>query len=123
MSQKLEEKLKKDKQELEEKLGTFATKDKKLKDDWDTKFPQYSEGGSSSDLDIAAEEVEEYTNLLPVEHILEIRLRNVNSALEKIKTDKYGICEKCDEKISSERLEVSPEAKLCIDCKKSLKNI
>ena len=121
--QKLEEKLKEDKQELEKELKTFATKDKKLEEDWDTNFPQYSEGGSSSDLDITADEVEEYSNLLPVEHVLEIRLGNINSALEKIKTDKYGICEKCEKKISSERLKVSPEVKLCIDCKKSLKNI
>ena len=96
--QKLEEKLKQDKQEIEEKMKTFATKDKKLKGDWDTNFPQYSEGGSDSDLDIAAEEVEEYSNLLPVEHILEIRLGNINSALKKIRTDKYGTCEKCKEK-------------------------
>ena len=120
--QKLEEKLKKDKQELEEKLKSFATKDKKLKGDWDTNFPQYSEGGSSSDLDIAAEEVEEYSNLLPVEHVLETRLENVNSALKKIKTEKYGFCEKCGKEISLERLKVSPEAKYCIDCKKSFKN-
>ena len=120
--QKLEEKLKQDKQELEKELGTFATKDKKLKGDWDTNFPQYSEGGSSSDLDIAAEEVEEYSNLLPVEHVLEIRLENINSALKKIRTDKYGICEKCEKEISLERLKVSPEAKYCISCKKSSKN-
>ena len=120
--QKLEEKLKEDKQELEKELKTFATKDKKLEKDWDTNFPQYSEGGSSSDLDITADEVEEYSNLLPVEHVLEIRLGNISSALGKIKTDKYGICEKCKKEISSERLKVSPEVKLCIDCKKSLKN-
>ncbi len=121
--QKLKEKLRQDKQELEEKLKTFATKDKKLKGDWDTNFPQYSEGGSSSALDIAADEVEEYSNLLPVEHILEIRLENVNSALKKIQIGKYGLCEKCGKEISLERLEVSPEAKLCINCKKSSKNI
>ena len=120
--QKLEEKLKEDKQELEKGLKAFTTKDKKLEGDWDTNFPQYSEGGSKSNLDITADEVEEYSNLLPVEHVLEVRLGNVNSALEKIKTDKYGICEKCEKEISIERLKVSPEAKLCISCKESLKN-
>ena len=120
--QKLEERLKEDKQELEKELKSFTTKDKKLKGDWDTNFPQYSEGGSDSNLDIAADEVEEYFNLLPVEHVLEIRLGNVNSALEKIKTEEYGICEKCKKEISLERLKISPEVKFCIDCKKSLKN-
>ena len=121
--QKLEEDLKKDEQELEKNLKTFASKDKKLKGDWDTNFPQYSEGGSDSELDITADEVEDYSNLLPVEHVLEIRLENVSSALKKIKTDKYGLCEKCKKEISLERLKVSPEVKFCIDCKKSSKKI
>ena len=120
--EKLEGKLKEDKKDLVEKLKSFATKDKDLKGDWDTKFPQYSKGGNNSDLDIATEEVEDYINLLPVEHILEIRLTNVESALKKIKTNKYGFCEGCGKEISIKRLEISPEAKLCIHCKETQKN-
>ena len=121
--EKLEEKLREDKKDLTEKLKAFATKDKSLKGDWDTKFPQYSEGGNNSDLDITAEEVEDYINTLPVEHVLEIRLMNVESALRKIKTDKYGFCKGCEKEISLKRLEISPEAKFCIHCKESQKNI
>ena len=67
-------------------------------------------------LEDAADEVEAYGNLLPVEHSLEIRLKNIGDALEKIKKDKYGKCEKCEKKITEERLKISPEAKLCQNC-------
>jgi len=114
----LEKKLKKEKKEVEKELEGFAKKDDKLEGDWDTRFPKWEGAeGSTADLDLAADEVEEYSNLLPVEHILEIRLRNINSALEKIKKGEYGTCEKCGQEISKERLSIYPEAKFCLKCK------
>jgi len=49
---------------------------------------------------------------------LELKLKNVDLALEKIKKGKYGICEKCGKEIEEKRLEVYPEARLCQKCKK-----
>jgi DnaK suppressor protein len=60
--------------------------------------------------------VEEYSTLLPVEYSMELRLKNIDAALEKIKTKKYGICENCGKQIPIERLKVSPESKFCLDC-------
>ena len=114
----LKEKLKKEKANIEKQLSGFADKDKKLKDDWDTRFPSFdgsSSGGST--LEQAADEVEEYGNLLPVEHNLELRLKNINLALKKIRENKYGSCEKCGGKISEERLKAFPEAKNCRKCR------
>ncbi len=113
----LKEKLKEEKEAVETKLKSFAKKDDKLEGDWDSQFPRFSDGGSDSELDIAAEEVEEYINLLPIEHILEIRLININSALKKIEGKNYGFCEECKEKINLERLKACPEAKYCMKCK------
>ncbi|MDD5145450.1 MAG: TraR/DksA C4-type zinc finger protein [Candidatus Pacebacteria bacterium] len=115
----LQKKLEKEKAGLEEQLKKFATKDEKLSGDWDTKYPRLdgNESGSGS-LEIAADEVEQYGSLLPVEHSLEIRLKNVNLALEKIKKGNYGICEKCKKEIPSDRLKVSPESRFCIKCGK-----
>ncbi len=115
---KLKEELKEEEKNLEEQLKSFAKKNKKKKEDWKTNFPRFSDGGSSGDLDIAAEEVEEYSNLLPVEYLLETRLENIKNALDKIDTKEYGICEECGEKISLKRLKAHPEARFCIDCKK-----
>ena len=66
-----------------------------------------------------ADEVEEYDNLLSLEHNLELRLKDINWALEKIPAGNYGICEKCGKEIEKQRLMVAPEAKLCIKCNES----
>ena len=71
----------------------------------------------------AADEVEEYDARLPVEFALELRLRDINLALEKIKKAakgrrSYGKCEKCGKKIKEKRLKIYPEARLCMKCQK-----
>ena len=92
---KIKEKLEKEKNQIEKELSKFAKRDDKVEGDWDTRFPKWDGGGSSGSMEIAADEVEEYIKLLPLEHIFEIRLKNIGSALEKIKKKKYGLCEKC----------------------------
>jgi len=114
----LKAKLKKEKENLEKELEGFAKKDKKLKGDWDTRYPKFNGGMGSQGLEEAADEVEEYLNLLPVEANLELRLQSINSALEKIKKGRYGKCEKCKKPISLDRLRVYPEARLCLKCRK-----
>lgn len=43
-------------------------------------------------------------------------LRDVEHALEKFGTDRYGLCEQCGRPIAPARLEARPEARFCIDC-------
>ena len=112
----LKEKLDKQKAEIEVHLQKFATEDKKLKGDWDTRYPKFNGGAGSQILEDAADQVEEYVTLLPLEHNLELRLQSINEALEKIKKGKYGKCEKCGKKISGDRLKIYPEAKDCGKC-------
>ena len=110
--------LEKEKAGAEEQLGKFAKRDEKLPGDWDTVFPKYSGGESgSAALEKAADEVEEYSTLLPIEHSLELRLKNIDSALEKMKKGGYGKCEKCQKQIPINRLKASPEARFCLNCK------
>jgi len=113
----LKEKLEKQKGSLEAELMKFARKDKNLDGDWDTKFPQIEKVAGGQALEDAADQVEEYVNLLPVEHNMELRLQSINQALEKIKKGIYGKCNKCNKKISEERLKVYPEAVFCNKCK------
>jgi len=118
--EELKEKLEKTKKIIEKQLTGFAKKDDKLKGDWDSRFPLFNgQGAGSGALEEAADEVEEYGNLLPVEHNLELRLKNINSALEKIKKGEYGICEKCGKKIPEERLKAFPEAQTCLICQEN----
>lgn len=114
---KIKLELEKEKKSLEEELKKFAEKDKKLEGDWDTRFPHFNGGEvGSAALEKAADEIEEYSTLLPIEYALETRLRNINLALKKIKKGRYGICEKCGEEIEERRLKISPEARLCLKC-------
>lgn len=108
----LKEKLEKEKELLEKELSSFAKEDVKPKGDWDTRYPKFN-GGK---LDEETQEVEKYLSLRPLEHILELRLRDVNLALEKMKKGKYGICEKCGKKITLERLKICPHARFCQKC-------
>ena len=114
--QTLKEKLQQDKVSLEKELNTFATEDKKPGGDWDAKFPKFN--GGDRDLEEEADEVQEYDNKLSLEYSLELKLKDVNVALEKMEKGTYGICEKCGKKITEERLLACPEAKTCLNCHK-----
>lgn len=112
---KLKEKLAWEKEELEKNLSSFAKEGNKISGNWETKFSNF--GKHASEQDENADEVEEYTNLLPVEYRLELQLLDVKRALEKIEKGKnYGVCEKCGKEIKEERLKIIPEAKLCKNC-------
>ena len=45
------------------------------------------------------------------------RLRLIDSALSRIKNDRYGTCMRCNKIIPKERLEAIPYALMCISCK------
>lgn len=99
---------------LEKELASFAVEDKNIKGNWDAKRV----GNEDSDMEEKADEVEEYDNLLSLEHSLELKLKNVTLALEKITAGIYGVCEKCGKDIEANRLQVAPEAKWCMECNK-----
>jgi RNA polymerase-binding transcription factor DksA len=47
---------------------------------------------------------------------LERKLEGVQAALRAIEKGRYGICERCNKEIDPERLEVRPDATLCLQC-------
>lgn len=48
---------------------------------------------------------------------LERKLESIEYALRQAQEGTYGICERCGEPIDPARLEVVPEATLCVQCK------
>jgi DnaK suppressor protein len=60
---------------------------------------------------------EERSQVIAVVRALRSNLRDVERALSKMDAGTYGICERCGQAISSERLEALPWAVLCFDCK------
>jgi len=112
------QKLLEEKKEIKRILSGFAKQDKDFPENWQTQFPQF--GNHRSEQDENADEVEEYTNLLPIEHRLELQLLDIETALVKIEKGRgYGICEKCGKRIEKKRLKAIPEAKFCSQCVKA----
>jgi DnaK suppressor protein len=60
---------------------------------------------------------EERSQVIAVVRALRSNLRDVERALSKMGAGTYGICERCGQAISIERLEALPWAVLCIECK------
>ena len=112
LTAELKEKLEAEKKSIQKELASFANEDKGLKDNWDTRFPNRED----SDKDEKADDAQEYDNALSLEYSLELKLKDVNMALDRIKDGTYGTCEKCGGKINEERLSACPEAKNCLKC-------
>lgn len=118
MNVKNNEKLKKIKEQLVSKkkmiisqLQKFAKRNTKVKDDFKTNFPNLGDHQDEN-----AIEVSDYESKLSVEHDLESELKNIEGALKKTSEDTYGICSSCGKKIDPRRLEIMPEATLCVKC-------
>jgi len=53
---------------------------------------------------------------------LEVILEEVDHALRKMDAGTYGRCDECGSEIPYERLEVRPQATLCIQCKSKIEH-
>ena len=60
-------------------------------------------------LDKAIKEMPEHSNLIGL-------LKQVDTALEKINTGTYGICEVCHDSVEEERLYIDPLVTVCLGC-------
>lgn len=111
LKKELRTKLKKAKKELKSNLGEFANEDETIEGNYRARFPEYGRDESEE-----SQEYSEYEERLSLEHKLEIDLKKINEALEKIKSGEFGVCEGCGAEINPDRLKVYPEAKLCKEC-------
>lgn len=99
---------------LERQLAEFAAQNPKNADDHVALFPNLGDKDDEN-----AEEVDAYSTNLTLERTLESNLRDVNSALQKITENEYGICKYCGKEIDEKRLLARPGSSSCISCKKS----
>ena len=79
------------------------------------------------EVDVDAEEgdpdlIEREKNVALVSQ-LEARLARVQAALRSIEKGKYGICERCNKEIPTERLVVRPDATLCVTCQAEVEKL
>ena len=50
----------------------------------------------------------------------DLRLQQVNQALNAIERDEYGFCRRCDDPIGYKRLTARPESPYCLDCQDAI---
>lgn len=110
LKKELEIKLKEEKERLENELKRFA-KPTDNPEEFETKYEDFGD-----DRDDNASEVEKYSDDVALENNLEMQLRDVNDALERITNGSYGICNNCKEEIDIERLKAYPAARTCVKC-------
>jgi len=55
--------------------------------------------------------------------VLERRLSDIETALRSIDKGQYGTCERCGKQIELERLEVKPDATLCLSCQQEVERL
>ena len=64
-----------------------------------------------------ATETLELEKRLALENRVRQEMSDIEHALEKFEKGTYGLCENCGRPIDPERLEVLPQAALCVSCK------
>ena len=75
-------------------------------------------GSDIEDNSEEANEAEGLGNQLAENQALKERVNEIDIALAKIETGKYGACETCGGPISEAVLDIVPESQLCENCKK-----
>lgn len=55
---------------------------------------------------------------LALVHSLERKLESLDRAIESAQKGTYGICESCGDRIDPARLEILPQATLCLKCQR-----
>ena len=104
--EEVKEKLLREKENLEEQLAIYKSEDPLL----DT------EKNISNTAEDDVTDAEGHDRIVATRIELKRRLAEVNEALEKTQSGKYGVCESCRNRISPERLEAMATAKLCLTC-------
>lgn len=79
------------------------------------------------EVDVDAEEgdpdlIEREKNVVLVSQ-LEYKLEGIHAAIRAIDKGKYGLCERCGKEIDLERLEVRPDATLCVRCQAEVEKL
>lgn len=106
----LKNRLLEEKTQLEAELASIGRVNPDNPADWEA-VPQE---GETADINVQADQIEEYEGNTAVLKQLETRHNDVLSALKKIEEGTYGACEICGAPIEEERLNALPEARTCM---------
>ncbi len=108
----IKEKLKEEKAKLVEELRGLGKVIDKETGDWEAVAENTTPEADENDLADKFEEFQERSSTLET---LELQLKDVNLALEKIEEGSYGICIICKNPIEENRLMANPSAHTCVE--------
>jgi RNA polymerase-binding protein DksA len=80
---------------------------------------KHQDGPLSADFEEQAVERQNDEVVFALDDSLSDELRAIDAALERIKSDEFGVCTKCGEGIEAARLEAIPFAATCVGCMES----
>ncbi len=84
---------------------------------------EWLQGEVDVDADEGDPDLAEREKNLALLTVMERKLESVNMALRAMEKGRYGICERCGNPIDPARLEVRPDATLCLDCQREVERI
>jgi len=105
------EKLEAEKKNILEELETVSSPNPDVPGDFEPK--ENPSEVNEADPNERADMQEQFAENTNITDQLELRLAEVNKALEKIEKGTYGVCEVSGEEIEKDRLEANPAAKTC----------
>ncbi len=97
-------------------LKKFASKNIKVKNGFRTKFLRLGDHKDENAIESSDNE-----SALSVKRDFEEELKNVGDALKKTSKGDYEKCSICGKQIDPRRLEIMPEATLCVECSEKKK--
>jgi len=103
----------KEKKQLESEMKSVGEKEPGNPENWEGTPSDLSEDIDESDENSVADKFEDIEARNAVETELEDCMQELEDALERIGTGKYGICAVCGKDIEEDRLEANPSAVTC----------
>ncbi len=107
----MRERLEKERATVEAELATVGRKNPRKPNDWEATPGEIDTTATESDE--IADKIEDFEENTAILRELEIRLGDINAAIEKIEKGTYGVCEVSGEPIEEDRLEANPSARTC----------
>lgn len=93
-----------------------------IQDDIDH-LKEWLQGEVDVDADEGDPDLAEREKNLALLTVMERKLESVNNALRAMEKGMYGTCERCGGAIDPARLEVRPDATLCLNCQREVERI
>jgi len=101
---------------FKEQIGRLELRKQKIEKD--DPFVEIDRGTDKASPDKEVVDRVRHESLIASKNQIDRRLVQIRKALSRIKIGKYGICEKCNKMIDTDRLMVFPEATICVKCEK-----